>query len=124
LQNDAERFMAVSRQFHDFGRAEADSSVTASKHPRRHAMFTQTHCHAASFDALRTTFRLAEEAQRQGRVAAAFASVLVSVGLLGSVVIGLTSMASPADMSVSTTSAPVTELMARQQVRSPLGPTA
>ena len=87
-------------------------------------MFTQTHCHAASFDALRSTFRRPEEAQRQGRVAAAFASVLVTVGLLGSVVIGLTSMASPADMSVSTTSAPVTELMARQQVRSPLGPTA
>jgi len=26
-------------------------------------MFTQTHCHAASFDALRTTFRRAAEAE-------------------------------------------------------------
>ena len=111
-------------------------------------MFTKTHCHGASFNALRTPFRRAAEAQarqqgatapaengalsssrvawprHQGRLTAAVASVLVSIGLLGSVVIGLTSMASPADMSVATTSAPVTELMARQQVRSPLGPTA
>jgi len=52
------------------------------------------------------------------------ASGLVSVALLGSVVIGMTSMASPADMSVARTSAPVDELTTRQQVPSPLGPTA
>ena len=88
-------------------------------------MFTQTHCQAASFDAMRTTFRRAAEAkarqqatmapaqigacssrlagwpQHQGRAAAAFASVLVSVALLGSVVIGMTSVADSADMTLA-----------------------
>ena len=92
-------------------------------------MFTQTHCQAASFDTTRTTFgraaeaeaeaescqqatkapaeigaprsRLAEEAQHQGRATAAFASVLVSVALLGSVVIGMTSVADSADMTLA-----------------------
>jgi len=67
-------------------------------------MFTQTHCQAASFDAMRTAFCHAAEAEarqqaattqavigapgssragwprHQGRAAAAFASVLVSMG--------------------------------------------
>jgi hypothetical protein len=99
-------------------------------------MFTQTHCQAASLNAMRTTFRraaeaearqqaattqtvigapssrLAEEAQREGRAAAAFASVLVSVALLGSVVIGLTSMGSPADMAEWSKSTPGCEALA------------
>ena len=91
-------------------------------------MFTQTHCQAASFDATRTTFGRAAEAearqqattapaqigacssrlagwpQHQGRAAAAFASVLVSVALLGGVVIGMTSMADSADMTLAKSS--------------------
>jgi len=91
-------------------------------------MFTQTHCQAASLNAMRTTFRRAAEAearqqaattqtvigapssrraewpQRQGRAVAAFASVLVSVALLGSVVIGMTSMADSADMTLAKSS--------------------
>ena len=111
-------------------------------------MFTQTHCQAASFDTTRTTFgraaeaescqqatkapavigapssRLAEEAQHQGRATAAFASVLISVALLGSVVIGMTSMASPAVMAEWSKSTPGCEALAGEQVCSPRGRTA
>ena len=111
-------------------------------------MFTQTHCQAASFDATSTTFGRAAEAearqqattapaqigacssrlagwpQHQGRASAAFASVLVSVALLGSVVIGMTSMASPAVMAEWSKSTPGCEALAGEQVCSPRGLTA
>ena len=111
-------------------------------------MFTQTHCQAASFDAMRTAFRHAAEAearqqaattqavigapgssragwpQRQGGAAAAFASVLVSITLLSSVVIGMTSMADSADMTLATTSAPSGDGVASKPASSPLSLTA
>ena len=114
-------------------------------------MFTQIHCQAASFDATRTTFgraaeaeaeaeaeacqqatkapaeigapssRLAEEAQHQGRATAAFASVLISVALLGSVVIGMTSMADSADMTLAKTSPTSGDLVTSKPACSPFG---
>ncbi len=87
-------------------------------------MFTPTHCQSDSIDAVHTscgdaagarhqdtapaTTRLlrcsrTEWQQHQGRAAAAVASVLISIGLLGSVVIGMTSMASHADTTVART---------------------
>ena len=91
-------------------------------------MFTPSHGHSASIDAVRTAFRHAAEAREQarapaaplpatwppclGRLATAVASVMISIGLLVSVVMGLTSTASPAGMSVATVSAPRCELVA------------
>jgi hypothetical protein len=45
----------------------------------------------------------AEWQQHRGRAAAAVASVLISIGLLGSVVFGMTSMAGHADTTVART---------------------
>ena len=110
-------------------------------------MFTPTHCHGDSIDAVHTacghaagaearhqdtapaTTRLlrrrrAEWPRHLGRVAAAVASVLVSIGLLGSVVIGLTSMASHADMTMARTAQPSCDLVAGQPTCSLRGPTA
>ena len=89
-------------------------------------MFTVTHCQSDSIDAVHTAFgdaagagarhqdtapaatgllrcSRAEWPQHRGRVAAAAASVLISIGLLGSVVLGMTSMASHADTTVART---------------------
>ena len=91
-------------------------------------MFTTTHRQSDSIDAVHTTCGDAAGAearhqdtapapattrllrcsrtewqQHQGRAAAAVASVLISIGLLGSVVIGMTSMASHADTTVART---------------------
>ena len=88
-------------------------------------MFTPTHRQSDSIDAVHTacgdagvegrhqdtapaTTRLlrcsrSEWPQRRGRAAAAVASVLISIGLLGSVVIGMTSMAGLADTTVART---------------------
>ena len=89
-------------------------------------MFTQTNFHGASIETLRTAFRHAAQAEARrlttvpdttglprrsgsealrpwGRAAAVAASVLISFGLLGSVVLGMTSMASPADSTLAKT---------------------
>ena len=91
-------------------------------------MFTVTHCQSDSIDAVHTACgdaagagarhqdtapaatttgllrcSRAEWPQHRGRVAAAAASVLISIGLLGTVVLGMTSMASHADTTVART---------------------
>ena len=89
-------------------------------------MFTPTHCQSDSIDAVHTACgdaagagarhqdtapaatgllhrSRAEWPQHRGRAAAAAASVLISIGLLGTVVLGMTSMASHADTTVART---------------------
>ena len=66
----------------------------------------------------------AEWAQHRGRVAAAVASVLISIGLLGSVVLGMTSTAGHADTTVARTAQPGCNPVAGQPMCSLRGPTA
>ena len=63
----------------------------------------------------------AELPRHVGRVATAVASVLILIGLLGSVVIGLTSMASHADMTVARTLPSSCDVAAGKPMCSPLG---
>ena len=108
-------------------------------------MFTPTHCQSDSIDAAHTAFghaagarhqdtalattRLprcsrAEWPQHRGHAAAAVASVLISIGLLGSIVLGMTSMASHADTTVARTAQPGCNLVAGKTMCSLSGPTA
>ena len=80
-------------------RRQADVSIlmgTALSQPAKAAAREPAEAPATSRTLQR---RGAEWPRRQGRMTAALASVLISIGLLGSVVIGLTSMASPAEMT-------------------------
>ena len=100
-------------------------SIDATHAAFRQLAEAETHQQATTPDTTRLVHHSrAEWPQHRGRVAAAIASVLISIGLLGSVVIGLTSMPDPAATTEARKSAPSCEVVVGKAMCSPHGPAA